>query len=176
MVNDIKPNVRHFRVFGCPSIFKRYEISEGGKRTKNKYVQQGIRGIFVGFPEDSSGWLFYVPSARKIYISLDSVFDENFTSPLSMPDLPFQGALKMRGSFSHIFNTETLTEVTGPPTGENESFPEELITISPQIKPTKDIPNALSCYDEYDNTDYNSRSSYNDSSMISVDDSEKIKA
>ena len=93
-----------------------------------------------------------------------------------MLDLPFQGDLKMRGSSPHIFNTETLTEVTGPPTGENESFPEELITISPQIKPTKDIPNALSCYDEYDNTDYNSRSSYNDSSMISVDDSEKIKA
>ena len=81
MANNIKPNVWHFRILGCPSIFKRYEISERGKRIKNKYVQQGIRGIFVGFPEDSSGWLFYVPSARKTYISLDAVFDENSHHP-----------------------------------------------------------------------------------------------
>ena len=138
-------------------------------------LQQGIRGIFVGFPEDSSGWLFYVPSARKTYISLDAVFDENFTSPLSISDLPFQGYLKMRGSSSHIFITETLTEVTGPPTVENESFPEELITISPENKPTEDISNVLSCY-EYSNTNHISKSSYNNSSMISTDDSEEIKA
>ena len=92
------------------------------KRTKNKYIQQGIRDIFVGFPEDSSGWFFYVPGARKTYISLNADFDENLISPLSMPDLRFQGALKMRGISSHIFNTQTLTEVTGPPTGENKSF------------------------------------------------------
>ena len=71
----------------------RYEISDSGKRIKNKYIQQGTRGIFVGFPEDSSGWFFYVPSARNIYIytyiSLDAIFDENFISPLNMPDLPF---------------------------------------------------------------------------------------
>ena len=94
---------------------------------KNKYVQQGIRGLFVDFPEDSSGWSFYVPSARKTNISLDAVFDENFTSPLSMPNLPLQGALKMRGNSTHIFNTDTLTKVTGPPIVENEKSPEELI-------------------------------------------------
>ena len=86
MVSNIKQSVRHFRVFGCTSTFKRYEISKGGKRIKNKCIQQGIRGIFVDFPEDTSGCLFYVPSIRKTYISLDAVFDENFTSPLSMPD------------------------------------------------------------------------------------------
>ena len=48
-----------------------------------------MRGIFVGFPDDSAGWLFYVPSTKKTYISLDAVVDENFTSPLCMPDLPF---------------------------------------------------------------------------------------
>ena len=65
MVNNIKSNVRHCKVFGCLDIFKKYEINESGKRIENKYIQQGIRGIFVGFPEDLSGWLFYVPSARK---------------------------------------------------------------------------------------------------------------
>ena len=79
-----------------PAIFKRYEINEGGKRVKNKYVQQGIEAIFVGFPDDSSGWLFYVPSTKRTYISIvDTIFDENFISLLSIPDLPFQGALKL---------------------------------------------------------------------------------
>ena len=100
---------------------KKYEISDSGKRIKNKYIQQGIRGIFVGFPEDSSGWLFYVPDTKRTYISLDAVFDENFTSPLSMPELPFQGALKIRGTSNYIPDT------TGSPSGENESYPDDLI-------------------------------------------------
>ena len=68
LINNQKPNVRVYRVFGCPAIFKRYEVSDSGKRIKKKYIQQGIRGIVVGFPEDSSGWLFYVPNTRKTYI------------------------------------------------------------------------------------------------------------
>ena len=56
---------------------------------KNKYTQQGVRGIFVEIPDDSAGCLFYVPDARQTYVSLDAIFDEDFTSPLSMQDLPF---------------------------------------------------------------------------------------
>ena len=77
-----------------PENLKRYEISDKGTRIKNKYLQQGMRGIFVGLPDDSAGWLFCVPSVKRTYISLDATFDENFTSPLSMPDLPYQGAIK----------------------------------------------------------------------------------
>ena len=47
-----------------------------------------LLGIFVGLPDDSAGWLFYVLEARSTYISLDAVFDEDFTSPISMPDPP----------------------------------------------------------------------------------------
>ena len=46
---------RHLSVFGCPAIFKRYEISDKGARIKNKYLQQGMRGIFAGLPNDSAG-------------------------------------------------------------------------------------------------------------------------
>ena len=53
--------------------------------------------------------------------------------------------------------------MTGPPTGDNESFPEELIQILPPVKPTKDIPNALSCYDEYHDVEHNSKVSYHES-------------
>ena len=65
--------------------------------------------------------------SKRTYISLDAVFDENFTSPLSMPELPFQGALRIRGTSNHIPNTETLIETTGPPSGEIESYPDDLI-------------------------------------------------
>ena len=66
-----------------------------------------------------------------------------------MPDLPFQGALKIRGNFTRIFNTDTLTEVTDPPIGENEKFPERLITMSPHPKISEDSSKVLSCFDKY---------------------------
>ena len=80
-------------------------------------MQQGLRGIFVGFPEDSAGWLFYVPSSRKTYISLDAVFDEDFTTPLTMPDLPFQGAIRLRNIKANTVDHDTTFEETGSPSG-----------------------------------------------------------
>ena len=84
-----QPKVVHFKVFGCPAIFKRYEVSIDGKRTNNKYTQQGMRGIFIGIPDDSAGWMFYVPLIKKTYISLAATFDKIFASPLALSDLPF---------------------------------------------------------------------------------------
>ena len=49
----------------------------------------------------------------------------NFTSPISMPDLPFQGAIKLRDIKRHtnMYDSELITEETGRLNGENESFP-----------------------------------------------------
>ena len=91
-----------------------------------KYIQQGIRGIFVGFLEDSLGWLFYVPNAREKCISLDTIFHENFRSLLSMLDLLFQGAFKLRSINMQMPNKDTLTEVIGPPTCENDTYPKDI--------------------------------------------------
>ena len=128
--------------------YKRYEISNSGKRIKNKHVQQGIRVFFVGFPENSSGWLFYVPITRRTYISIDAIFDENFKSPLSMPDLLFQGALKLRGINTPILNTETLTVVTGPSIVEDDKFQSELV-IPPltRSKTSVDEHDSLTCFE-----------------------------
>ena len=81
-------------------------MNEVEKRIKNKYVQQGIRAVFVGFPDDSSGWLFYVHSAERTYISIDAIFDEIFTPPLCKPDLHFQGALRLRGTVLPVLKTD----------------------------------------------------------------------
>ena len=54
---------------------------------------------------------------------MDAIFEEKFSSPLCMPDLPFQGALKSKGINTPILNTDTITEVTGPLIEENDKFP-----------------------------------------------------
>ena len=107
--------MKQFRVFGCPAVFKTYEFSDKGKRTKDKFSQQGIRGIFVGLPDDSAGWLFYVPDAKRTFISLDAIFDEDFTSPLSTPDLPFTGAIRLRDIKSNHSDNDVVAEHTGEP-------------------------------------------------------------
>ena len=62
-----------------------------------------------------------------------------------MPDLPFQGALRVRGTNMHIPNTDTLTEVKGPPTGESKTYPEAFIEnlSTPEIMTEKDTQSSL---------------------------------
>ena len=59
-----KTHVKHFEVLGCRIVFKKYDASESGKRTRSKYIQQGTRGIFVDLPDHSTGWLFYIPDTK----------------------------------------------------------------------------------------------------------------
>ena len=73
--------------------------------------------------DDSTGWIFYVPLARRSYISLDAIFDESFTLPIALPNLPYQGAIRLRNISIQPPNQETLTEYTSEPIGDNEIFP-----------------------------------------------------
>ena len=86
-----------------------------------------------------------MPEARRTYISLDAVFDEDFTSPISMPDLPFQGAIRLRDIKVHtnLNNSEVITEETGPIYGENESFPNIAGLSYPTSKDLIDKDNSL---------------------------------
>ena len=74
----------------------------------------------------------YPVSIKRTYKSLDATFDENFTSPLSMPDLPYQGAIKIRNTELGNTNSEPLLEKTGGPTGIETSFPDN--SGLPQLK------------------------------------------
>ena len=69
LINNCKPNVRHYRVFGCPTIFKRYEISDSGKRIKNKYITRYKRN-FCGIPRRFIRLAFLCSKCKKnIYIT-----------------------------------------------------------------------------------------------------------
>ena len=56
---------------------------------------------------------------------MDAVFEESFTSPFVLPDLPYQGAIKLRDGSSQIPNEDVIIEYTNAPTGQTESFPED---------------------------------------------------
>ena len=55
---------------------------------------------------------------------MDATFDENFTSPLSMPNLPYQRSIKKQNTKLGNTNSEPLLEKTGGPTGKETSFPD----------------------------------------------------
>ena len=66
-----KPDISHFRVFGCPVYFhvaneKRIKLDASGKK-----------GMFLGYRETSKAYRVYVPSQREVEICHDVTFDED---------------------------------------------------------------------------------------------------
>ena len=138
LATKLKPHVCHFQVFGCPAVFKKYDFTTNGKRSADKYSQQGICDIFVDFPTDPAGWLFYVPDENCTYIPMVVIFYEDFTSPLHLPTLPYQGVVRLRSLKIQPTNTDTITEFTGSPSGNKESFPNDLY-LQPPSKQQNDV-------------------------------------
>jgi hypothetical protein len=110
-----KPKIGNFRVFGCPASFKRYNATS--RRTQ---TQQASRAIFIGFPSNQAGWLFYTEQligTSHIHVSHDATFDENFDSALVFDTHPFQGSLAQRrtpaAAQMQSFNEQTTTQKTG---------------------------------------------------------------
>ncbi len=99
-----KPSISKFRVLFSPCIFKAYQRTESfwsidANKQKYKRIldsktcpQRGICGIFVGFPPRQSGYLIFIPQTRTFVISADVVFDETFSSTLSLPFAPYRNA------------------------------------------------------------------------------------
>jgi uncharacterized membrane protein YvbJ len=66
----VKPEVGHFKIFGCPVYF--YIPKE--KRTKLDL--SGRKGTFVGYSESSKAYRIYIPGQRQIEVSGDVTFEE----------------------------------------------------------------------------------------------------
>ena len=69
---------------------------------------------------------------------MDAIFDEEFTTPLHLPNLPYQGAIKLRGISRKAMDTDTDLEYTGPPSGKPESFPNSTNLPNPEIDTSSD--------------------------------------
>jgi hypothetical protein len=64
-----KPTRASFGVFGCPTFFKCYKPMFGNTIiTFQQQLQRASCGIFLGFPENSEGWLIYFPDQPQCLI------------------------------------------------------------------------------------------------------------
>ena len=125
LIHHLKPRVSRFKVFGCPVVFKRYQPFLDGKMvTDFKQLQQGSRGIFVGFPRGQAGWLIFVPEKIQnshLVISMDVVFDQEFISSSVGSRKPFAQSQPERDFKLSPAYDETTAESTGDITNLMES-------------------------------------------------------
>ncbi|KAI2497894.1 hypothetical protein MHU86_16592 [Fragilaria crotonensis] len=69
--------------------------------TYKQQLQRASRGIFLGFPDNSAGWLVYSPDQpQSLVITRDAYFDEDFNSALCFDSKPFAGAVPIRSHFN----------------------------------------------------------------------------
>ena len=94
-----KPDVSHLRVFGCTS----YVLV---KKDQHKQLQSHTQKcVFLGYPSNYKGWVFWNPMTRKEVISDSAQFDERvFPGTSKTPvdlrvkeveDLPEQGGVEI---------------------------------------------------------------------------------
>jgi len=82
ILTGVRPDVSHFRVFGCPAYVHTPESQQ------RKLSEKAWKGIFVGYCTDSPAWKVYNPITRKVLHSRNVVFDESFGStPLPPPSV-----------------------------------------------------------------------------------------
>ena len=144
-----KPCIRKFRVPFCPCVMNtgpQTDRISGKVTSRSNHPERGIRGIHVGLPRGSAGWMVYVPSTGQISISQDVIFDEDFLSTVAYSKTSVPGGLVLKptsqSSFSHQ-NLETtenpsrfaINEVA-PGIPDNESDEKDKPTFIPQFQPT----------------------------------------
>ena len=109
LVHGYKPSLDKYHTFGCPVVFKKYTMD-------NISSQQGIRGIFIGFPSNQAGYLLYLEKPLQghghFMKSKDVAFDDNFDSALVSNKQTFRGGLKLRSlGNGHIESLKPQEEV-----------------------------------------------------------------
>ena len=81
-----KPNISSLKTLFCPVIYKSTQSD----------LQQGIRGVHIGFAHNQSGYQIYVPSTRQIVVSLDVMFDEEFRTAVGLTNRAFHNSIYLR--------------------------------------------------------------------------------
>ena len=66
----------------------------------------------MGIPQHQKGYLVYIPSTRKVILSYDVRFDENFVSALSYTSRPYAEAMAMRPAVTYTPYAKSSKEQT----------------------------------------------------------------
>jgi hypothetical protein len=69
--NSTKPNVKHFRIFGCVGYT---HIPDAQRK---KLDDKSVKFIFLGVSEESKAYRLYNPANKKIIVSRDVIFAES---------------------------------------------------------------------------------------------------
>ena len=83
-----KPDVSHFRVFGCPAFVH----VPAARRDKLDFKSERL--IFLGYSKESDAYRLFDPTTRRTTVSKDVIFDESFlltsegASSRPLPTLP----------------------------------------------------------------------------------------
>jgi len=117
-----KPCILSYRVFGCPSILRRWTAEE---RSQGKQTERGLRGIFIGFDINRKGYLFYMPGSRNIMVSSDAIFNETFHSAIATTWQQHRDTLALQPTSSYIPDVTATLEHTGTIVDNNLTDVEE---------------------------------------------------
>jgi len=105
-----KPCILSFRVFGCPSILRRWTAEE---HSQGKQTEWGMRGILIGFDTNRKVYLFHMPGSRNIMVSCDAIFNETFHSAIATTWQQHRDTLALQPTKSYIPDVTTTLEHTG---------------------------------------------------------------
>ncbi len=105
-----RPLISRFRVFGCPTIVRRWVLHN---KNNGKQTERGTRGIFLGLHMNQKGYLVYSPGSRQVIISDDVTFDESFSSAIATTWQQHKDSLALQPLHSYIPDVTTTIERTG---------------------------------------------------------------
>ena len=63
-----KPSLKHIKIWGCSAFIKKTKV--------DKLESRSLKGCFIGYPDDSMGYLFYLPDDQRIIVALQAIFLE----------------------------------------------------------------------------------------------------
>ena len=63
-----KPNLKYLKIWGCPTYVKKF--------FRHKLDARADKYLFVRYPRDSIGYLFYHPTEQKVFFSRHAIFLE----------------------------------------------------------------------------------------------------
>jgi transposase InsO family protein len=112
-----KPDVSHFREFGCDVWVLNQGVKESKLAPKSKKMK------FMGFVDGAKAIRYYDPSTRTIKISRNIAFNENeepkeISSTIDLPGLQSEGEQEGQKEENRLQTSET-----SPPTKPSESLP-----------------------------------------------------
>ena len=77
LATGVTPDLSHLRIFGCPA----YVHIPANQR--KKMADTAFKGVLVGYPTDTYGYLVYNPQTRRVITTRHVRFDETFAGRLS---------------------------------------------------------------------------------------------